>query len=275
MKLGLTLPSFVDDPDVPIAVAQAADAHGVDGVFAYDHLFRYSRTGEKRPALECFVLLGAVAAETERVKLGSLVARATLRPAAVLTNSFDSVQRVSGGRLIAGIGAGDTESRDEMVTFGYEFGSVETRLVELESAVVSAQGRGYPVWVGGHARLVGDIAAEHADGWNHWGGTPAQFAQDLASLHAKVIDNDWEPERFVATWGGLVLLGESEADAEQKRQRIDPAPDVVVGGPERVAEALRAFGEAGAQWCVCGPADPTNPDNAAILGEVIAPLVRD
>lgn len=275
MKLGLTLPSFVDDLEIPITVARVADASGVDAVFAYDHLFRTDRDGRKRPAVECFVLLGAVAAETVRVRLGSLVARATLRAPAVLTNALDTVQRVSGGRLIACIGAGDRQSRDEMETFGYDFGRVEDRVAALAAAVKSAGGRGYPVWVGGHAPTVGAIAAAHADGWNRWGGTPAQFERDLASLHAEVARNALEPERFVASWGGLVLIGADERAAEQKRLRLEPSPDVIVGGPEQVAERLRAYGAVGASWVVCAPLDSRDPENAAILGERLAPLLRD
>ena len=74
VRVGITLPSFRDDPEIPIAVAVAAEEAGVDGVFAYDHLFRIAADGHLRPALECTTLLGAVAAETSRVALGTLVA---------------------------------------------------------------------------------------------------------------------------------------------------------------------------------------------------------
>src|SRR5690349_21283384 len=103
VNLGLALPSFVEDPEIPIEVARAAEAAGLDGVFVYDHLWR-GDPPNRRPALECFALLGAVAAETTRVSVGTLVARSTLRPPATLANSFATAQRVSDGRLIAGIG---------------------------------------------------------------------------------------------------------------------------------------------------------------------------
>ena len=74
-KLGITLPSFVDDPAVPIGVARAAEAAGLDGVFVFDHLFRRSRDGSRRPALEGPTLLAAVAAATERIHVGVLVVR--------------------------------------------------------------------------------------------------------------------------------------------------------------------------------------------------------
>ncbi|MGZ8765878.1 MAG: LLM class flavin-dependent oxidoreductase, partial [Acidimicrobiia bacterium] len=123
VKIGITLPSFRDDPEIAIAVAVAAERAGVNGVFAYDHLFRVAADGRMRPALECTTLLGAVAAETSRISLGTLVARATLRAPATLAVALDTIQRVSGGRLLAAIGAGDSESRPENESYGLGFGT--------------------------------------------------------------------------------------------------------------------------------------------------------
>ncbi len=75
MRIGYALPTFVDDPELPIAVARRAESAGIDGVFVYDHMWR-DVPPPRRGALECFALLGAVAAETDRVHLGPLVARA-------------------------------------------------------------------------------------------------------------------------------------------------------------------------------------------------------
>src|SRR3712207_1424179 len=113
MKLGLTLPNFVDDPDAAVAVARAAEAAGLDGVFGFDHLFRRTRDGTLRPALEGTAMLGAVAAETSRIAFGTLVARASLRPPATLVAAFDTLARIAPGRLIATVGAGDSLSREE------------------------------------------------------------------------------------------------------------------------------------------------------------------
>ena len=122
-KLGITLPSFRDRAEPALEVAAAAEAAGLDGVFAYDHLFRIAADGTRRPALELFALLGAVAAETQRIALGSLVARATLRPPATLAHGFDTVARIAGpDRVLATIGAGDGQSKDENESFGLDFG---------------------------------------------------------------------------------------------------------------------------------------------------------
>ena len=80
--------------------------------------------------------MGAVASATERIAVGSLVARATLRPYATLANGFDTLARILGPeRLLVAIGAGDHESREENETFGLDFGTVAERVAALRDAV--------------------------------------------------------------------------------------------------------------------------------------------
>jgi len=243
VNVGLTLPSFVEDPEIPITVARAAEDAALDAVFTYDHVWR-GDPPSRRPALECFALLGAVAVETNRVHIGPLVARATLRPPATLANAFLTVQRVSGGRLIAGIGAGDSQSRTENEAFGLDFGSMVDRVNALHAAVRAVAKHDYPVWVGGRAAPVREIVAI-ADGWNSWGTDPERFAHDAALVR------DVAPHAAL-TWGGLA-------------RPVEEGPDVL-------AERLRPFVEAGATWIIIGAIDSTNPANATIVGEVRARL---
>jgi alkanesulfonate monooxygenase SsuD/methylene tetrahydromethanopterin reductase-like flavin-dependent oxidoreductase (luciferase family) len=271
-RVGITLPSFRASPAPAFAVAHAAEAAGLDAVFAFDHLFRRDRDGNRRPALELLTLMGAVAAETRRIAVGSLVARASLRPPAVLANALDTVARIAGtGRVIAGLGAGDEESREENESFGLPFGGVEERVAMLRAAVEATRDRGYPVWVGGRDRVVREMAGAHADGWNLWGTAAGidRFRAQAANLR-RVAARD----AFTVSWGGLVVLGSSETDAARKAERLHAQPGVTVGGPERVAEVLRGFAEAGADWVVVGPVDSADPENAAILGESVVPLLR-
>jgi alkanesulfonate monooxygenase SsuD/methylene tetrahydromethanopterin reductase-like flavin-dependent oxidoreductase (luciferase family) len=265
VKLGLALPSFVDDPEIPIAVARRADAAGLDGVFVYDHLWR-DRPPPRRGALECVTLLGAVAAETTRIHIGTLVARATLRPPAVLAAAFDTAQRISRGRVIAAIGSGDSESRAENEAFGLPFGHIDTRVQALIGAVEATRGRGYPVWVGGNTRYVREVVAL-ADGWNTWGCSPERFLERSEFVRAVA-------PKAAMTWGGLALLGRDDAHAAAKAERRELPDNVVAGGPERVAARLRAYAALGAEWVILGPLDASDPENAAILGETVAPLVR-
>jgi alkanesulfonate monooxygenase SsuD/methylene tetrahydromethanopterin reductase-like flavin-dependent oxidoreductase (luciferase family) len=272
MRLGLTLPQFRDDPEPSLAVARRADESGVDGVFLFDHLFRIGRDGRRRPALECIAMLGAVAALTRRVAVGPLVARATLRPPATLAHALRSAHRIAPHRLIAGLGAGDSHSRVENESFGLAFGTLESRVGALRLAVETARGHGFPVWVGGEAVNIGHVAAE-SDGWNRWGVDAVAFAAEVEMMREMVVAVGRDPDRFEFTWGGLVVLGADDRDAQAKARRLDPSPGTLVGGPELVADALRQLGSAGASWAIVGPVDASDPDNASILGEEVAPLL--
>jgi alkanesulfonate monooxygenase SsuD/methylene tetrahydromethanopterin reductase-like flavin-dependent oxidoreductase (luciferase family) len=274
VRLGLTLPSFRSDPEPVLAVARAAEAAGLDGVFAFDHLFR-ERGGaepgpEIRPSLELLTTMAAVAAQTSRVAVGSLVARASLRPAASLVAAFDTLARIAPGRLVAGIGAGDELSAPEDEAFGVV---PADRLACLTEAVGRAVGRGYPVWVAGPSPAVRRLAAARADGWNLWGGDPARFARLAAGVRETVAEAGRDPAAFAPSWGGLVVAGQTDAEAKAKVERFGDRPGLLWGGPQRLAEAISAYAEAGAAWLVLGPIDSSDPDNAAVLGEAVRPLL--
>jgi alkanesulfonate monooxygenase SsuD/methylene tetrahydromethanopterin reductase-like flavin-dependent oxidoreductase (luciferase family) len=268
MRVGLTLPNFRDDPEPALVVARAAEAAGLDGVFGFDHLFRRARDGALRPALEGLTLLGAVAAETARISFGPLVARASLRPPATLAAGLDTLARIAPGRLLATLGAGDSESREENESFGLGVGTLESRVAVLEAAVDATINHGYPVWVGGASVGAGAIAAARADGWNRWGGPVERFETEAkAAREAHVRDP------FTISWAGLFVVGADDRATRAKAERLDPSPEATVGGPERVAETLRSYGAAGAEWVIVGPVDSSDPDNAAVLGELVKPLL--
>ena len=270
VRLGLTLPSFHDDVAPSLAVARAAEEHGLDGVFAYDHLFRRDAAGERRPAIEMFTLMGSVASATTRIAVGSLVARATLRPPAVLANGFDTLARILGDdRLLVALGAGDGQSREEDETFGLQVGSAADRVATLSDSIDATRDRGYPVWVGGTDPAVREVAAAHADGWNRWGSGVENFREQAANLTAAAARSP-----FTVSWGGLVVLADDDATARAKAERLGAGAHVIVGGPELVAGALRAYVDAGAQWLMLGPIDSSDPDNARILGREILPRLR-
>jgi alkanesulfonate monooxygenase SsuD/methylene tetrahydromethanopterin reductase-like flavin-dependent oxidoreductase (luciferase family) len=267
VKLGLTLPSFVEDAAIPIDVARVADDVGVDGVFVYDHLFRLER-GMRRPALEGVSLLGAVAAATSKVAVGALVFRAALRPPASLAAAIATVVRIAPGRMIATIGAGDSQSREENESFGLGFGTMPDRVDALRAAVVAAQTAGARLWVGGHAKSVRQVAAEHAQGWNAWGGDVDQFASQVGETRSMGVSPGFE-----CTWGGLVVLGEDDAAARAKAERLGASDRVIVGGPATVAAALARYGAVGADWLIVAPLDSRDPENARLLAEQVKPLL--
>lgn len=267
-RVGLTLPSFVEDPDEVFAVVHAAEAAGLDGVFVYDHIFRVAKDGTHRPALEMTALLSAVIAESSSLHVGVLVTRASLRPAALTALTLETANRIAGGRVVTGIGAGDSESEHENEQFGLPFGSLEDRLAELRAAVRASRDRGFPVWVGGLHRAVRALAAAEADGWNRWGGPVERFAAQAAEAAAAAVRDP-----FVCSWGGLVVMADTDAAARVKAERLGAGPGTIVGGIDAMAAALGAYVAAGAGWVIAGPVDSRDPANAATLAAVRARLL--
>src|SRR2546423_15436632 len=106
LKVGIILPMFSGDPGKVLEAARSAESLGFDGVFAFDHFFPPGAPSD-RPALEAFTTLAAVAAATERVRLGTLVTRTVLRPVGLVAKMAATVDTISGGRMILGGGTGD------------------------------------------------------------------------------------------------------------------------------------------------------------------------
>ena len=268
MRIGLTLPSFVPDADLALNVARTAEDCGVDGVFVYDHVFRRGRDGDRRPALEAMALLGAVAVATTRVSIGTLVLRASMRPPATTAAAVATAARIAPGRVIAGVGAGDSESREENESFGLGFGSVAERVRELEATVHAVRDQGAPVWVGGLAPTVRELAAREADGWNAWGVDPVQFTEWAQAMRPSVARSP-----FACTWSGLVVLDETDAAAHERAEKLHASSDTIVGGPATVADALKVLVDGGADWVILGAVDASDPRTARLLGEAVKPLL--
>ena len=232
-------------------------------------------------------MTAAVAAVTERPAVGTLVARATLRPPAVLRSAFDTLDRIAPGRILAGLGGGDDESIAEDTAFGVLPGDPapaglgdasvdpgEYRLDRLEGAVRALADRLYPVWVAGVSPAAVRLAAGRADGWNRWGGGPASFQAAVERVRAELANAGRDPGAFTYSWGGLAVVAPTRDEAHAKRDRLGgDRPDVVWGDPPQVAEAIAAYASAGADWVILAPIDSADPSNAAVVGAA-ADLLR-
>jgi alkanesulfonate monooxygenase SsuD/methylene tetrahydromethanopterin reductase-like flavin-dependent oxidoreductase (luciferase family) len=106
VKVGLVLPMATGDAERVLAFARRAEELGFDGLFAFDHLFPPGAPSD-RPSLEAFAMLAGVAAVTSRVSVGTLVARASLRSAGMLAKQAVTLDGLSAGRFVLGIGTGD------------------------------------------------------------------------------------------------------------------------------------------------------------------------
>src|SRR3954447_15491587 len=112
-----------------LALAQAAEDANLEGLFRSDH-YRGISSENRNGSLDAWTTLAALAARTERLRLGTMVSPVTLRPASVLAKSVTTVDHVSGGPVELGIGAGWFETEHE--TYGFPFLTQRERLDELD-----------------------------------------------------------------------------------------------------------------------------------------------
>jgi alkanesulfonate monooxygenase SsuD/methylene tetrahydromethanopterin reductase-like flavin-dependent oxidoreductase (luciferase family) len=298
-KVGVVLPMFSGDPAKVISAAQASEQLGYDGVFAFDHFFPPGASPD-RPALEAFTTLAALAASTERVRLGTLVTRAVLRPPGLLAKMAATIDLMSDGRMVLGIGTGDPIDRPEHDTFGFPNLGVKDRRAHLAETVSALkalfsgsvfeggdhvarlegpllpppiQEGGPPVWIGAQADEVVRMAGRLADGWNGWGLVPDRF-RVKAELLAE--EADAANRRAEATWAGIVLVGEDKADADrllESRKQKGMAEELAwAGSAEDFAEYLHELADAGAEWVIIVLAGPAG--RRELIAERVLPALQ-
>jgi probable F420-dependent oxidoreductase len=262
MRVGIALPhyerSFPDgralDWTALRDAATRAESLGFDSVWISDHFFldlaRYGASGIMG-SLEAFSSLAALAAVTERVRLGTLVACAPFRHPAIVAKMATVIDQVSGGRFDLGLGAGWYER--EFEAFGYRFGSVGERFTILEEAVhairllfddgpVSFEGTtvhlsgafnrprpvqpgGPPIWVGGKGgdRLLRLIARD-ATGWNVvWKIDPAEHAARMSRLRELWEEAGRDPATVRASVGLYTLVARDGRELQARYQDLQEA----------------------------------------------------
>ena len=255
MRIGISLPQFRHDAEATVEVARRAEAGGLDGVFVFDHMWPMGQ--RMRPALHSTTLLGALAAETDRVVLGTLVARIGLLPDAVLVHSLVTLHRMTGGRLIAALGTGDSLNREENDAYGVPFAPVADRVASVVDCCRRLRAAGVTTWIGGRSPAV-RMAAANADGWNGWGIDVATWAEEAAGV----------PHGGELTWGGQVLIGQTRAEADAKLRAHGPRSGLVAGTVDDLKAHFDALAAAGASGAVCAPLDVgTDPEAVELLAE--------
>jgi probable F420-dependent oxidoreductase len=290
MKIGVMLPVGAGDgpggttpgwKDVR-AVAEAADRVGLDSVWLADHFFYKAPDGGLYGMHEAWTLLSAVAAVTTRVELGNLVLCASFRDPGLTAKMAATLDEVSGGRLILGVGAGwhDPEYEafglptDHRVGRFEEWLEIVGRLVRGET--VSFDGtyhrvrdavlepppaRRIPILVAGHRPRMMRLTAEWADAWNTaWYGVPdAKLEQRLQTLHT-ALDSAGRPRHAVATTVGIVVRDPDQQSVPDADTRA------FEGSVAELAELLTSYQELGVDHLIVS-AEPMTPRSIERLAE--------
>lgn len=247
--------------DLHDAASYAADT-GWDGVWVADH-FMPGTTSDDGPVLECLTVLAGLATSVPRVRLGSLVAGNTYRHPAVLAKAASTLDQLSGGRAVLGLGAG--WQANEHRAYGIELYDVKRRLARLEEACqvvrrlldderTSFAGRHYtlvdaplqpkpvqahlPLLVGGDGeRVTLRIAARWADEWNTW-GMPDHLAAKGKALdrHCGTIGRD--PKEIARSAQVIV-------DLDAGGRPFDRPMPKVSGSAARLQDVMGAYMDAG------------------------------
>ena len=273
-----------------VAMARAAEEVGFDSIWVGDHyLYRGDGRPERGP-WEAWTLLAGLAAVTERVRLGPLVACLSFHNPAILAKQAATVDELSGGRLVVGVGAG--WNRTEFDAFGVPFDHRASRFEEA-FRIVRGLLAGERVTVGGRwhtttdavllpkpARrprlMVGSTGARvlaatlpHVDVWNTWydwfGNTPEGFATKGREIDEACERAGREPASLERSACALVRFGDAG-------ERPDDGSPALAGEPAAVATGLRAFAEAGADEVIL-VLDPITETTIRAMGDAVATAV--
>jgi alkanesulfonate monooxygenase SsuD/methylene tetrahydromethanopterin reductase-like flavin-dependent oxidoreductase (luciferase family) len=251
-------------------MARRAEELGYDTLWLGDHLLYRDAAGTSRGPWEVWTMLSAIAASTSRIRLGPLVAATAFHAPAMLAKLAATVDEVSGGRLIVGLGAGWNET--EFRAFGFPFDHRVARFEEAFTIVrtLLREGRidfdghyhqardcellprpsrpdGPPLMVGSRGERMLRITLPYVDAWNVWftdtgnapGGVPA--LRDLVDAACRDVDRD--PAAVERTVAVLVRL--SEGAGRVQADLAKPNVPALSGPPEVIAEELRAYAREG------------------------------
>lgn len=280
-------------------MARTAEGVGFDSLWLGDHLLYDLPGGVTRGPWEAWTALAALAAATERVELGPLVASTSFHAPAMLAKQAATVDAISGGRLIVGLGAGWNER--EYRAFGFPYDHRVSRFEEaftiirglLRGGRVDFDGAYYrvedcvldpgPTRPGGPPLMLGSasprmmrIGLPHVDAWNVWwsdyGNTPGGFAAIRDRVGEAAVQAGRMPGEVAATAVVLVSLpgGTGRLTGDVSGGPIRP----VQGSPADISGHLEAMAGAGATHLQL-VVDPITMGSIEMLGDVLATLDRD
>jgi len=251
-------------------MAQLAEQVGFDSPWVGDHLLYRDEDGVRGP-WEAWTQLAALAAVTERMELGPLVAATSFHNPAMIAKKAATLDEISGGRLILGLGAGWNEP--EYKAFGFPFDHRVDRFEEaftiirtlLREGRIDFDGRYYqardcellprgprpqgpPLMIGSNGPRMLELTLPYVDAWNAWfawfGNDPEQLRPMLAAVDETCQKVGRDPAEVQRTVAVLVRtsLAEKQVDEADRRGRKSTA---LMGSAQQIADGLNAFGEVG------------------------------
>jgi probable F420-dependent oxidoreductase len=287
MKIGVMLPLGAGDgPDGGMpgwndvrAVAEAAEQGGLDSVWIADHFLYRDPEGQIYGMHESWTLLTAVAAVTSRVVLGNMVLCASFRDPGLTAKMAATLDEVSGGRLILGVGAGwhDPEYEafglptDHRVGRFEEWLEIVARMIRGET--VTYEGTYYkvqdanldpapphriPILVAGHRPRMMRLTAQWADLWNTaWYGTPNEKVEEGLETLRQAIETAAKPANSVTATAGIIVR-----DPDQ--QVADPSPQAIE--VQDLPAAITAYEKLGVEHLIISP-EPMTPTTVERIAE--------
>ena len=245
-----------------------AEATGWDGIWYADH-FMPNEENIDQPIHEAWSVLAAIAVSVPRVRIGPLVAGNTYRSPALTAKIATTIDHISGGRVVLGIGAGWQENEHEK--YGFEFSTLKGRLDRLDEAVeiitsllanerTEYQGTHYaltdapldpkpvqsklPLLIGGGGRKrTLRTAAKFADEWNYW-GMPSDIEELCGVLDAHCEDVERDPRDIQRSACALMFISEDEERLSRFRDQ-DFGRATIVGTPAEVIDIVGQYSQVG------------------------------
>jgi probable F420-dependent oxidoreductase len=296
MKIGVVVPLEATPETghvVPYADTRAfalqAAATGFDSLWLFDHLLHRAPNQPTRGIWEAWTILSALAEATTQVDLGTLVLCTPFRNPAVLAKMAVTLDEISGGRVILGLGAG--WHQPEFEAFGIPFGHRVDRFEEalqiivplLREGRVSFEGthyravdcaivprgprpQGLPVLIAASGPRMLRLTARYADGWNTaWLGPAGDLVERRLALEAACAAEGRDPATLAVTVGVNVDYSVPAGSAQTPASR----QKALSGSPEEIASGLRGYAEADVAHVVCALA-PSDAMSLARLAEVLA-----
>jgi len=290
LRVGIQLPEVERDVRWPeyVAMARAAEDSGFDSIWVGDHLLYRGDGLHERGPWEAWTLLAGLAAATSRVNLGPLVACAGFHSPGVAAKMAATVDEISGGRLVFGVGVGWNEV--EFSAFGIPFDHRVSRFEEWfdivrtllagERAILDGSywksgdavlrptpARRIPLMIGSNGERALGIALPHVDAWNTWYNDYGNSPEGFASLNEKITEAaeraGRSPDEIDRSACVLVAM---EGAANERSH--DKACLPVTGTPEAVADHIRALAAAGADEVII-VADPITESSIRYLSQVV------